>query len=596
MFHWRNAIFLLPPLLILLLLRNLDFMMLEVALLGVLLLGGWLARRVWTGRIRAPRWTRNPIAACAIPAIASAALRLALVPWIPIPHPLGPDEFSHVFLAKTLLLGRLANPPHPLWQHFETIHIIPQPTFSSMYMAGQACFLAAGKLLVGNFFGGVLLETALFCAALVWFLRAYVPPGWAFYGGMIAAVRFGAASYWNDSFWGGSAAALGGAMALGAYPRLVRSWKPIPALMFAAGLLLLANTRPYEGAALALILVGALGWQAVRSWKRISGRRLAWSLAASGIVAGLGGWAMTRHFQAVTGDPLMLPYQVNQRTYGWPGTVPWFHARPIEYRHRALGIYHEWESGEHEFLTEPTRIPQGLLIKYSFLWRFYFGVMLSATLLFTPAILRRRRERLVWIAAAAVGLLVLTEQSGYPHYLAPVAPAVLLFAVEGLRRLEHWRPRAAPLGPVMVWGAIPAMLVVIGVRAATLRPSEQRNFGSWCCMDARIWDREPLERKLNEMPGEQLVLVRDELATWESFDWVYNEPDIDRAKIVWARDMGPEKNRELLEYFARRRVWRVRIEKHGATLEAGAEPGAGGGDVAERSQIVTGPGALTARK
>jgi hypothetical protein len=109
-----------------------------------------------------------------------------LLPWVPIPHPVVPDEYSHILLAKTFLLGRLANPPHPLWQHFESIHILPQPTYSSMYMAGQACFLALGKLLGGDLFWGVVLSTALFCSALTWFLRAYVPPGWAMLGGMLA--------------------------------------------------------------------------------------------------------------------------------------------------------------------------------------------------------------------------------------------------------------------------------------------------------------------------------------------------------------------------------------------------------------------------
>ncbi len=183
-----------------------------------------------------------------------------LLPWIPIPHPVVPDEFSHILLAKTLLLGRLANPPHPLWQHFESIHILSQPTYSSMYMAGQACFLAAGQFLFGNLFWGVVLSTALFCGAVTWFLRAYVPPGWALFGGMLAAVRIGAASYWNNSYWGGSAGALGGAMVLGAYPRLVKTWKPLPALIFAAGLVLLANTLPlrrrYSGGAVLVTSAG----------------------------------------------------------------------------------------------------------------------------------------------------------------------------------------------------------------------------------------------------------------------------------------------------------------------------------------------------
>jgi hypothetical protein len=40
-------------------------------------------------------------------------------------------------------------------------------------------------------------------------------------------------------------------------------------------------------------------------------------------------------------------------------------------------------------------------------------------------------------------------------------------------------------------------------------------------------------------------------------EWVFNQADIDDSKIVWARDMGPEKNRELLDYFRGRNFWRV---------------------------------------
>jgi hypothetical protein len=38
-------------------------------------------------------------------------------------------------------------------------------------------------------------------------------------------------------------------------------------------------------------------------------------------------------------------------------------------------------------------------------------------------------------------------------------------------------------------------------------------------------------------------------------EWVYNLADIDMQKVVWARDMGPEQNQELLRYYSTRRVW-----------------------------------------
>jgi hypothetical protein len=577
--HPANGLLLILPLLCLATLKNIDFLRLEALLLGLLLLGVWFARRhvhwtagppEWCAPLR--RWSRNALLACMLPAVASVALRLALLPWIPVPNPVVPDEFSHLFLAKTFLLGRLANPPHLLWQHFESIHVLSQPTFSSMYMAGQAVFLAAGKLLTGSFFGGVLLSTALFCAALTWFLRACVPPGWALYGGLLAAVRFGAASYWNNSYWGGSVGALGAALALGAYLRLAKAWKPGQAAWFALGLVLLANTRPYEGAGLGIALVAALGWHWIRHRASLGLRPVAVSLAAAALVLAVSGWAMMRHWKAVTGDALTLPYQVNQRAYGWPMTLPWMAVHPVQYRHREFAMYRDFEAREHKLITDPAELPFGVAEKISYLWRFFLGIFLSPALLFTGRILRARRHRTMWIVSGIVGLLVLAEQSGYPHYLSPVAPAIVLFAIQGLRYSAHWSWRGAAFGPALVRGLVPALCVVLGVRAATLSPRSQPslnpNYASWCCTDARQRDREPLLRKLEAEPGKHLVIVQYDLASYDTFEWVYNDPDIDRSRVIFARDMGEQKNRELLNYYSDRRVWRVLVKnKQGVLLE-----------------------------
>ena len=40
-------------------------------------------------------------------------------------------------------------------------------------------------------------------------------------------------------------------------------------------------------------------------------------------------------------------------------------------------------------------------------------------------------------------------------------------------------------------------------------------------------------------------------------EWVFNTADINSARVIWARDMGPEKNKELVGYFSGRRVWLV---------------------------------------
>ena len=67
---------------------------------------------------------------------------------------------------------------------------------------------------------------------------------------------------------------------------------------------------------------------------------------------------------------------------------------------------------------------------------------------------------------------------------------------------------------------------------------------------------------LSAMDGKHLAIVRygpDHKAVMN--EWVYNRADIDAAKVVWARDMDPAENRELLEYFHDRRAWLVEADE-----------------------------------
>ena len=237
------------------------------------------------------------------------ALRAALLPILPIPEPIVHDEFGYLLAADTFAHGRLTNPTHPMWVHFETFSIIQKPTYQCFAQPTQGLVLALGQVAAGHPFWGVWLSVGLMCAAICWMLQGWLPPRWALLGGLLAIIRYGTFTYWADSYWGGAMGAIGGALLLGALPRIKRAPRVHNALLMGLGLAILATSRPYEGLVLSLpVAIALFMWLGSKQSPalRVTLHSTVLPLCLVLVLLGAG---ISYYCWRVTGNPLQLPYQ-----------------------------------------------------------------------------------------------------------------------------------------------------------------------------------------------------------------------------------------------------------------------------------------------
>jgi hypothetical protein len=478
------------------------------------------------------------------------AVRLALLSLMQAPTPSIHDEFSYLLLGDTLAHGRLANPPHPMWRSFETFHVLWWPTYASKYPPAQGAVLAFGQLL-GHPWIGVLLSAAAMCAAIVWMLQAWMPARWALLAGGLAAIKLCVVCYWINSYWGGAVAAIGGALALGALGRMVRRPARWHGVLLGLGVGILANSRPYEG----LIFCIPVAFLLVRwvfgktkygpCWPQPARRVLlpvGLILVATVLFMGYYNWR-------VTGNPFLPPLVEAARTYDTPANFIWQKPAPmIHYNNPEMEVFYN-EYGRDNYMRT-----WGTLISMLELKLYRFGVVFTwpGLLLVLPGLVllyRDRRWRFLLVVLLAVVLAFFVTTWPNPHYIAPVTCIHFGVVVQGMRHLRRMSLWKRPVGLALSRAIVLLLVIDVGQFAAT-GYGDPMGWGG-----GGLWERVQIQRQLNAKPGKHLVIVSYSDTHSVHDEWVYNGADIDGSKVVWARDLGPEVNAKLVEYFKDRTAW-----------------------------------------
>lgn len=504
----------------------------------------------------------------------AASLLLSLL--IPVlhqfPQPQLHDEFSYLLAGETFASGRLTNPASPFAEHFETFQVLQSPTYMSKYPPGQGLALAAGIVLSGRPSVGVWLSSALAVVAVTWALQGMLPRRWALLGGLIAATH-PLMQQWNKGYWGGSVALLGGALLVGSAVRLTRQARVRDGILAAIGVSVLANTRPYEG--LLLTLLVSVATLIVLARRNALVHSLRSCAVPAAIVLALNFAWMAIYNHAITGDALRLPYIEYESRYALTPPVVLLPAprQDKTYTHPVMETYYrEWELPQYARQDTLAELPGAMWEKLRIAQRALLRAGNDAEELPAPVTALRWLIVLPWLGLPlvlwqhrrlrVVALLLALFLLGsffalwfFPHYAAPAGVLLVLLHVGLVRFATISLPRRTGttiLGLVLLGHAVDAGSYLFRLGRGDFVPWTQ--------------GRSELLDDLRRDPDRWLVLVSHRPDAIAHIEWVFNGPDQRDGKVVFARSIDEPRDRALIADFTSRgyRVGRLRID--GAVL------------------------------
>jgi hypothetical protein len=150
-------------------------------------------------------------------------------------------------------------------------------------------------------------------------------------------------------------------------------------------------------------------------------------------------------------------------------------------------------------------------------------------------------------------------------------PAFAAVYLEFLRLLRQWVTKGWPVGLWLFALVLMFTVLMLGEKVNGWLQFDQKLTAA----DALLRDRPRLAAQLGAAPGRHLIFVHYGPGHDALHEWVYNEPDIPKAKVIWARAMTPDEDLELVKAFSGRKYWILEVGDNTAVLrpfDSSADP------------------------
>jgi hypothetical protein len=278
------------------------------------------------------------------------------------------------------------------------------------------------------------------------------------------------------------------------------------------------------------------------------------------------------YFWRTTHNPLLPPYLVDVRTYMPEPQFFWQKIRaaklvynnlPMQQVYEGSHVEHYWDAHVHPIITAVSK-----LIIY---WLFFFGPLVTApAILLFGTLLTVNSPRDVgcrphfFFALMLVSLIgMLLPVPYFSHYAAPTTCLAYALMLQAMRRVKLSRRSGSHRRQSFIRFTIASCVLVFLVEACLLAFGVSRSRFLGYDPVRTNPNRVQLTNELKRAGGQYLIFVHYRPEHDPHDEWVYNDADIDKSRIVWAREMDLASDQRLVEYFKKRQVF---------TLDADAKP------------------------
>lgn len=517
----------------------------------------------------------------------------------PVPHV--QDEFGYVVGADTFANGRLTNPTPAFYEHFESPHLLFAPSYASKYPPMQSLFMVAGQVLFGQPIFGIWLSCGAAAAALFWMLLAWTKPKWAVLGTILMILLIGITSYWAQSYWGGMVAFTGGSLFFGGVRRNFDKLSVGATLLMILGGIILVNSRPFEGFVTMVPALVVLFIYLLKDKENSLSLKLRRVVLPAFCLTAVALSGMLYYNFKITGSALTLPYSIHQSQYH-PAALFVFQSPNPEAAKghpRLRKLYAEISNPPilkdlYSFGFSETiylRPFYGFVFLFLFVPYFLLSPPLIVFLYFAAVPLAYKDRRLLLIVSSIVFTFACMSLAAFwdlYHYAAPITCCFYVLLVEGFRRLTDLINRegkksqknlAYVLIVVLIGSSIAYPQLVeptfakggyssqIGSSLETLKLDKATTLE---IPKRATYFKAAMEKAVETLPGKYIAVVSYASNYSVHDEIVYNKADIENAKLVWAYDLGEEKNAALLDYYNDRKILRVKIS--GSQIEIIPQP------------------------